>query len=75
MVYNILKYLLGENMLKSIEYFSYLLGVEPFWTILIILLLILLGLIKSFYPWMPKWKSKETIEKDGKVTKYYHLDE
>lgn len=63
-------------MLESIEYFSYLLGVEPFWLILIIALLILLGVIKSLYPWMPKWKSKETIEKDGsKVTKYYHLDE
>ncbi len=63
-------------MLKSIEYFSYLLGVEPFWMILIIALLILLGIIKSIYPWMPKWKSKEMIDKDGiKVTKYYHLDE
>lgn len=62
-------------MLESIEYFSYLLGVEPFWIILIIALLILLGIIKSLYPWIPKWKSKETLEKDGiKVTKYYHLD-
>lgn len=63
-------------MLKSIEYFSYLLGVDPLWTILIIVLLLILGLIKSLYPWMPKWKSKETKEKDGsKITKYYHLDE
>lgn len=63
-------------MLESIEYFSYLLGVEPFWIILLIVLLILLGVIKSLYPWMPKWKAKERREKDGsKVTKYYHLDE
>lgn len=58
-------------MLESIEYFSYLLDINPFWTILIIVLLLILGLIKSLYPWMPKWKSKET--KDGKI--YYHLDE
>lgn len=63
-------------MLESIEYFSYLLGIEPSWIIVIILLLLLLGVIKSLYPWMPKWKLKETIEKDGnKVIKYYHLDE
>ncbi len=63
-------------MLESIEYFSYLLNVEPFWLILIIVLLILLGVIKSLYPWELKWKSKASIEKDGsKTTKYYHLGE
>ena len=63
-------------MLESIKYFLCLLGVKPFWLIVLIVLLILLGIIKSLYPWMPKWKTKETIEKDGsKVIKYYHLDE
>lgn len=63
-------------MLNSIKYFTYLLGIEPFWVILIIALCFILLVIKSLYPWQPKWKSKETIEKDGsKVTKYYHLDE
>lgn len=62
-------------MLKSIEYFSYLLGISPLWMILIIVLLVLLGIVKSIYPWQPKWKAKETIDKDGKiVTKYYYID-
>lgn len=63
-------------MLKSIEYFSYLLGINPLWMVLIIVLLVMLGVIKSLYPWQPKWKSKVTKDKDGSiVTKYYHLDE
>ena len=63
-------------MLKSIEYFSYLLGINPLWMVLIIVLLVMLGVIKSLYPWQPKCKSKVTKYKDGSiVTKYYHLDE
>lgn len=63
-------------MLKGIECFSYLLGVDPFWVKLIIALLLILGIVKSLYPWQPKWKSVQTKEKDGSVvTKYYHLDE
>ncbi len=62
-------------MLNSIKYFSYLLGVDPFWMILIIALLVILGIVKCMYPWQPKWKSKQTKEKDGNiVTKYYQLD-
>lgn len=63
-------------MLTSMEYFSYLLGVEPFWVKLVIVLLMLLGITKSIYPWQPKWKAEETTKEDGsKVTKYYRLDD
>lgn len=63
-------------MLDSIKYFSYLLGIHPFWIILIIVLLIILGLVNCIYPWQPKWKSKRTKEKDGSVViKYYKLKE
>lgn len=63
-------------MLESMEYFSYLLGAEPFWGKLIIVLLLLLGITKSIYPWQPKWKAEETTKEDGnKVTKYYRLEE
>lgn len=63
-------------MLKSIEYFSYLLGISPLWMLLIIVLLVILGVVKSLYPWQPKWKSEETKDKNGnKITKYYYLGE
>lgn len=53
-----------------------LLGVDLIWLKLVIGLLIMLGVVNSFYPWKAKWKSKEIQEKDGtKVTKYYFLDE
>lgn len=63
-------------MLKGIIEFSYLIGVDPFWMFLIIGLLLLLGIVRCLYPWQPKWKTKQTKDKDGNiVTKYYHLDE
>lgn len=62
-------------MLQGMEYFSYLLGVEPSWLSLIVALLLILGIVKCIYPWQPKWKSEETTKEDGsKVTKYYYLD-
>lgn len=63
-------------MLEGIIEFSYLIGVDPFWMFLILGLLLLLGIVKAIYPWQPKWKSKQTKDKDGStITKYYHLDE
>ncbi len=62
-------------MLKCIKYFAYLLGIEPSWILLITALLVILGIVKSIYPWQPKWKTEETTKEDGsKVTKYYYLD-
>ncbi len=58
-------------MLKGIVEFSYLLGVNPFWTFLILILLLLLSIVKCIYPWEPRWKSKKTKDKNGnKVTIY-----
>ncbi len=63
-------------MLKGIIDFAYFLGVDPFWMILDLILLLLLMIVKCICPWQPKWKSKTTIDKNGNtVTKYYHLDE
>ncbi|MCI8362614.1 MAG: hypothetical protein HFJ41_05775 [Clostridia bacterium] len=63
-------------MLKCIQYFAYLLGVEPSWVSLIIALLLILGIVKCIYPWRPTWKAEETTKEDGsKVTKYYRLDD
>lgn len=63
-------------MLNCIKYFSYILGVEPFWFVLVIVLLFILLLVKCLYPWQPKWKTKETKDKDGSIViKYYRLKE
>lgn len=63
-------------MLESMEYFSYLLGVDSSWLALIIALLVILGIVKCIYPWQPKWKAEETTKEDGsKVTKYYRLED
>ncbi len=63
-------------MFESIQYFAYLLDVEPQWVVLIIVLLLALGVVKSLYPWQPKWKSKQTKDENGDIiTRYYHLDE
>ncbi len=62
-------------MLKCIQYFAYLLGVDPSCISLIIALLLILGIVKCIYPWQPKWKAEEINKEDGsKVTKYYYLD-
>ena len=58
--------------MESIKYFLYLLekelGVEPFWPILIIILLIISGL----YPYHLKGKSVTKDNKEGnKETKYF----
>ncbi len=52
-------------MLKGIIEFSYLLGVDSFWVVLILALMLLLGIVKCLYPWQPKWKSKKTKDKNG----------
>lgn len=63
-------------MLKGIIDFSYLLGVEPFWTFLLLALLFVLAIVKCAYPWQPKWKQETKEDKNGnKITKFYHLDE
>ncbi len=63
-------------MLKGIIDFSYLLGVEPFWTFLLLALLLLLAIVKCVYPWQPKWKSGTKKDKDGNdVTIFYHLND
>lgn len=62
-------------MIKGIEEFMYLLGMDSSWGYLIIGLLLLLGITKCLYPWQPKWKSVTTEDEDDKkVTTYYHLD-
>ena len=62
-------------MLKGIIEFAYLLEVNPFWIILILILLLLLGIINCLYPWQPKWKAKKTKDKDGnEITIYYHIE-
>lgn len=62
-------------MLEKIREFSYWLGVEPFWVGVLIDSLIALGIVKSIYPWTPKWKAKTTKDKDGnEITTYYHRD-
>ena len=63
-------------MIKGIDEFMYLLGADTFWGYLIVALLLLLGVVKSLYPWQPKWKSKKTKDKDGnEVILYYHINE
>lgn len=63
-------------MLKGIIEFSYLIGVEPFWVILLIALMLLLGIVKCLYPWQPKWKSKTTKDKNGnEVTTFYKIED
>lgn len=62
-------------MLDWINEISYQLGVDPSWTILIIGLLFLLGIVKCLYPWQPKWKSITTKDENGnEITVHYHLD-
>ena len=62
-------------MLERIREFSYWLGIEPFWIYVVIALILLLFIVKCIHPWMPKWKSRTTKDKNGNiVTKYYHLD-
>ena len=54
--------------MESIKNFLYLLDVDPFWIIIILILLI----IRRFYPYNLRGKSIETEDKDGnKVTKYF----
>lgn len=54
--------------MESIKYFLYLLDVEPFWPILIIILLFISG----FYPYKLKGKSTTKTDENGnKETKYY----
>ena len=54
--------------MESIKYFLYLLGVEPFWPILIVLLLGILGL----YPYHLKGKAVTKKDKEGnEETKYF----
>ncbi len=54
--------------MESIKYFLYLLDADPFWVIIILILLI----IRGFYPYNLKGKSINTEDKDGnKVTKYF----
>lgn len=63
-------------MLKGIIEFSYLLGVDPFWVVLILALMLLLGIVKCLYPWQPKWKSKKTTDKNGnEITTYYKIED
>lgn len=62
-------------MIKGIIELSYLLDVDPFWIFLILGLLLLLGIVKSLYPWEPKWKAKKTKDKLGnEVTIYYKIE-
>ena len=54
--------------MESIKYFLYLLDVDPFW----IILLLVLVTVNGMYPYRLKGKSITTEEKDGnKVTKYF----
>lgn len=54
--------------MESIKNFLYLLDVDPFWIIIILILLI----IRGFYPYKLRGKSIETEDKDGnKVIKYF----
>ncbi len=63
-------------MLKGIMEFAYLLGVDSFWVLLILALLLLLGIVKCLYLWQPKWKSKKTKDESGnEVTVYYQIKE
>lgn len=63
-------------MLNGIIELSYLLGVDSFWIFLILGLLLLLGIVKSLFPWQPKWKSKKTKDKFGnEITIYYKIEE
>lgn len=62
-------------MLKGIIDLSYLLGVDSFWIFLILGLLLLLGIVKSLFPWQPKWKAKKTKDEFGnEVTIYYQIE-
>ena len=62
-------------MLESIREFSNLLGVDPFWVWLLIILFILLFIVKCMYPYKPEWKSRKTKDKNGnEVTTYYRID-
>ena len=62
-------------MLERIREFSNLLGVDPFWVWLLIILSILLFIVKCMYPYKPEWKSKKTKDKNGnEVTTYYRID-
>ena len=47
--------------MESIKYFLYLLDVDPFWIIIILILLI----IRGFYPYNLRGKSINTEDKDG----------
>lgn len=54
--------------MESIKYFLYLLDVDPFWVVLLLVLLI----ISEMYPYRLKGKSITTVEKDGNtVTRYF----
>lgn len=54
--------------MESIKYFLYLLDVEPRWLIIILVLLV----IRGFYPYNLRGKSVETKDKKGnKETKYF----
>lgn len=54
--------------MESIKYFLYLLDVDPFWVILLLVLVT----VNRMYPYRLKGKSITTEDKDGnKVTKYF----
>lgn len=62
-------------MLERIREFSYWIGVDPFWSYVLLILIMLLIVVKCIYPWRARVKSVTTKDKDGNtVTKYYHLD-
>ena len=58
--------------MEGIKYFLYLLEIDPFWPILILVLLILSGL----YPYRLKGKSVTKKDKNGnEETKYFEYKE
>lgn len=62
-------------MFKGINYFMYLLDVDPFWYYLLIVILLLSGIVKCLYPWQRKWKSIKTKDENGnEVTIHSRLD-
>lgn len=62
-------------MLEFVQEISNILEVDQYWIWLIIGLLLLLGVVKSIYPWRPVLKSKKTKDKNGdEVVIYSKLD-
>lgn len=58
--------------MESIKYFLYLLGLDPFWPIVIVILLGISGL----FPYHLKGKSVTKKDKDGnEETKYFQYKE